>query len=102
MTGVIRSWYYVLRIENEALLVGDSEVKLRPGTIIENIEIEPKEIELKEENAKAVYIIKADESRKLFGFIPIKVEKTITVDAEDAEAKIIKEKRPWWAFLTAK
>jgi hypothetical protein len=91
-----------LSIENEVLRVGDSEVKLRPGAIIEEIKIEPKEIELKEENAKAVYKIKADENRKLLGFIPMKVEKILTVDAASTETNIIKEEKPWWAFLTTK
>jgi len=91
-----------LSIEDGVLRVGDSEVKLRPRTVIDKIKIEPKEIELKEENARAVYRIKADENRKLFGFIPVKVERTLTVDAEDEEVKVIKEKRPWWAFLTVK
>jgi len=91
-----------LSIENEVLRVGDSEVKLRPGTIIEEIKIEPKEIELKEENAKAVYRIKTDESRKLLGFIPIKVEKTLTLDAANTEVKINEEEMPWWTFLTTK
>jgi hypothetical protein len=91
-----------LSIENDTLRVGDSEVKLRPGTIIGEIEVEPKEIELKEENAKAVYKIKIDESRKLFGFIPIKVENTLTLDAANTEVRITEEEGPWWAFLTTK
>jgi hypothetical protein len=91
-----------LSIENDTLRVGNSEVKLRPGTIMGKIEIEPKEIELKEENAKAVYKIKTDESRKLLGFIPIKVEKTLTLDAANTEVKITEEEGPWWAFLTTK
>jgi hypothetical protein len=91
-----------LSIENEALQVGDSEVNLRPGSIAGVIKIEPKEIELKEENAKAVYKIKADEDRKLFGFIPVKVEKTLTLDAANTEVKITEEERPWWTFLTTK
>jgi hypothetical protein len=91
-----------LRIENKALRVGDSEVKLRPSTIVERIKIEPKEIELKEENAKAVYKIRTDERRKLLGFIPIEVEKTLTLDAANTEAKITEEEMPWWTFLTTK
>jgi len=91
-----------LSIEDEVLRVGDAEVKLRPRVVIDKIKLEPKEMVLEEENARAVYRIKADENRKLLGFIPIKVEKTLTVDAEDEEVKIIKEKRPWWAFFTTK
>jgi len=89
-----------LSIENGALRVGDSEVKLRPGAIVEVIEVEPKEIELAEENAKAVYKIRTGESRKLFGFIPIEVGKTLTLDAASKEVKITGEERPWWTILT--
>jgi hypothetical protein len=89
-----------LSIENEVLRVGTSEVKLRPSTVIEEIKIQPIEMELKEENATAVYKIKTDESRKLLGFIPMKVKKTMIVDATNTEAKIIEEESPWWTFLT--
>jgi hypothetical protein len=91
-----------LSIENEILRVGTSEVKLMPGAAIEQIRIEPKEIELKEENARAVYKIMTAENRKLLGFIPVKIEKALTVDAASMEAKVIEEKSPWWAFLTTK
>ncbi|MFC2020475.1 hypothetical protein ACFLU1_01590 [Chloroflexota bacterium] len=90
-----------LSIENEVIRVGNSEVKVMPSTVIEKIQVEPREMELKEENAKAVYRIKADEKRKLFGFIPVKIERTLTVDAADTEVKV-DEKGPWWAFLTTK
>ena len=67
---------------------------------MEVIEVEPKEIELAEENAKAVYKIRTGESRKLFGFIPIEVGKTLTLDAASKEVKITGEERPWWTILT--
>ena len=66
------------------------------------IKLQPVEMELKEENATAVYKIKTDETRKLLGLIPIKVKKTLTVDAEDTEVEIIEEKSPWWSFLTTR
>lgn len=91
-----------LSIENEVLRVGSSEVKVSPAAVIEEINLQPVEMELKEENATAVYKIKTDESRKLLGFIPIKVKKTLTVDAANTEVEIIEEKSPWWAFLTTK
>lgn len=91
-----------LSIEAEILRVGNSEVKFMPSAVIEKLKIEPKEIELKEENAKAVYKIKTAESRKLFGFISVKIERTLTVDATNTEAKVIEEESPWWAFLTTK
>ncbi len=100
--GTIQVKAAELSIETEILRVGNSEVKLMPSVVIEKFKIEPKEMELKEENAKAVYKIKTAESRKLFGFIPVKVEKTSTVDAANTVVKIIKEESPWWAFLTTK
>jgi hypothetical protein len=91
-----------LSIENEVLRVGTSEVKLSPVAVIEEIKLQPIEMELKEENATAVYKIKADERRKLLGFIPINVKKTLTVDAANTEVEIIEEESPWWAFFTTK
>ena len=91
-----------LSIKNEVLKIGNSEVKLTASDIVEKIKVEPKEIELKEENAKAVYKIKVDEDRKLLGFIPVKVEKDLTVDATNQNAEIIKEESPWWIFMTTK
>ena len=91
-----------LSIENEVLRVGTSEVKLRPSAVIEKIKLQPVEMELKEENAIAVYKIKTDETRKLLGLIPVKVKKTLTVDAVNTEVDIIEEESPWWAFLTTR
>ena len=91
-----------LSIENEVVRVGNSEVNLRPAAVIEAIRVQPIEMELKEENATAVYRIRTDESRKLLGFIPIKVKRILTVDATNTDAEILKEERPWWAFFTTK
>jgi len=91
-----------LSIKNEILNVGNSEVKLTASDVVEKIKVEPKEIELKEENAKAVYKIRVDEDRKLLGFIPVKAEKDLTVDATNKNAEIIKEEYPWWVFMTTK
>ncbi|MFC1901031.1 hypothetical protein ACFLYN_05505 [Chloroflexota bacterium] len=89
-----------LSIENEALRVGNVEVKLMPSAALQNVRATPKEMELAEEDSKPVYKIKTDENRKLLGMIPIKLEKTTTVDASNTNANVIKEQRPWWAFLT--
>ena len=91
-----------LSIENEVIKVGNSEVNVMPSTVIEKIQVNPEEIELREENAQAVYKIKAGENRKLFGIIPVKLKKTLTVNATDTEGNVIDEKRPWWSFLTTK
>jgi hypothetical protein len=89
-----------ISIENEALKVGNSEVKLMPSAAVSTANITPKEMELAEEDDRPVYRIKSDEDRKLFGFINVNVETTTTVDASNTNADVIKTQRPWWAFLT--
>ncbi|MDY6966516.1 MAG: hypothetical protein SVM80_11225 [Halobacteriota archaeon] len=89
-----------LSIKYGVLAVGNSEVKLTASDFMEKIKLEPKELELKEENAKAVYKIKVEEDRKLLGFIPVEIEKELTADATNPETGIIEEETPWWAFLT--
>ena len=80
--------------------VGAAEVRLAASYVIEKLKVSPESIELKTEEEKAVYEMKVDEPRKLFGFIPITIQKTITTDAD--EGKILKEQRPWYVFFTTK
>ncbi len=86
-------------VDEGSLKVGDIEVKVAPSEVIEKLKVTPTSINLKEENEKAVYEIKIKEKRKLFGFIPITVEKAITADADDG--KVIEEHSPWYTFLTS-
>ena len=85
---------------NGVVMVGTSEVKITPSQIMVKIGLEAQEIELTEEEDQAVYKIKTQVRRKLFGFIPINVAKNIVASAVDAE--ILEEKLPWWSFLTSK
>ncbi len=85
-----------------AIMVGKSEVKVTPSQIMAKIKTEAKEIRLAEEENQAVYKVKTQVRRKLFGFIPIGMTKRITASAVDVDAEIIKEKLPWWSFLTSK
>jgi len=87
-------------IKGEVLKVGNAEVKLAASEVAEKLNIEPKSVELKEQNAKAVYEMKVAERRRLFGFIPFTISKTITADAENGD--VTRERRPWYAFLTTK
>lgn len=87
-------------IKDNALRVGASEVKLAASRVAEILSIEPQSAELKEENARAVYKLKVAEPRKLFGFFPIRITKTLTADAESSD--LLDEKLPWYSFLTTK
>ncbi|MCX6813785.1 MAG: hypothetical protein NT078_00955, partial [Candidatus Azambacteria bacterium] len=85
-------------ISENKLKVGDSEVKLLASDVADKLGLSPTSVELKEENAKAVYEMKINDKRKLFGFIPFNVSKTITADA--ADGGLLGERLPWYAIFT--
>ena len=87
-------------IKENVLNVGGVEVKMSASEVAEKLNFAPKTVELKEENAKAVYSMKIEERRKLFGFIPLNIRKTIAADAGNGQ--ILTERLPWYNFLTTK
>lgn len=87
-------------IKENILSVGGAEVKMSASKVAEKLNITPKTIELKKENAKAVYNMKIDERRKLFGFIPFNIQKTVVADAENGNT--LSEILPWYNFMTTK
>jgi len=87
-------------IQENVLRVGAAEVKMTASQVIEKINVSPKSVELKEEADKAVYEMAVDEQRKLFGFFPLTIQKTLTSDA--ANGDILREQRPWYAIFTSK
>ncbi len=87
-------------IKENVLSVGGAEVKMSASEVVEKLGLAPKTIELKEENAKAVYTMKIEERRKLFGFIPFNIQKNVAADAKNGG--ILSERLPWYSFLTTK
>lgn len=87
-------------IKENVLNVGGVDVKMSASAVSEKLGFTPTTIELKEENAKAVYNIKIDERRKLFGFIPLNIQRAVAADAENGN--ILSEHLPWYNFLTTK
>ena len=87
-------------IKENALSIGGIEVKMSASEVAEKLNIAPKTTELKEENSKAVYNMKIEERRKLFGFIPFNIQKTVAADAENGN--VLAERLPWYSFLTTK
>lgn len=98
-------------IKDNALWVGNSEVKLAASDVVESISKRPgrtkyanitleRGMVLEEESGRAVYKIKETEPRKLFGFIPIQITKTLTASAETSD--LLDERLPWYAFLTTR
>ncbi|MAF80323.1 hypothetical protein CL629_04580 [bacterium] len=95
-----------LEIEAQNITVEDGEMKVGKGKapvkisaewVVQNIEKPIQKIELKEENNKAVYKIKVREQKKFLGFIPMRISKTLKVEAEEGEQ--IAEEFPWYSFL---
>lgn len=89
-----------ITIKENMLSVGGAEVKMSASEVLEKLGLTPTTIELKEENTKAVYNIKIDERRKLFGFIPLNIQRAVAADAENGN--ILSEHLPWYDFLTTK
>ena len=81
---------------------GGKEIKVAPSQILEKSIVKNPvdlKIELTQEKGTPVYKIKAVEKRKLFFFIPVNVNKEITIDASNEAATKLKEIKPWWSFL---
>ena len=89
-----------LSIKENVLRVGTAEVKVAASDVVKKLKVLPISVELKEEDKIAVYKMKVEEPRKLFGFIPLTIQKTITTDAD--EGNLLKEDQPWYTFLTTK
>ena len=87
-------------IKENVLSVGGVDVKMSASEVTEKLNLVPTTIELKEENTKAVYNMKINEHRKLFGIIPLNIQKTVTADAENGNT--LSEHLPWYGFLTTK
>jgi len=85
-------------IKENVLSVGGVDVKMSASEVTEKLNLVPKTIELKEDNAKAVYSMKINEQRKLFGFILLNSQRTITADAENGN--ILTDRHSWYRFLT--
>ena len=78
--------------------VGGSEVDVAPSTVMNTHQVmNAYNFELKEENAKAVYKIDSTEDKLLLGFIPIQMERKVTVDASNNN--LIADEKPWYAFM---
>jgi DNA-binding transcriptional MerR regulator len=87
-------------IKENVLSVGGVKVKMSASEVAEKLNLAPKSVELKEENARAVYNMKIEERRKLLGFIPFNIQKTVAADA--ANGNVLTERLPWYSFLTTK
>lgn len=87
-------------IKENVLSVGGVDVKMSASEVTEKLGLAPKTIELKQENTKAVYDMKIEERRKLFGFIPFNSQRIIIADAENGNT--LSERLPWYNFMTTK
>jgi len=89
-----------IMIKENILSVGGVDVKMSASEVAEKLDLAPKAVELREEDEKAVYDLKIDERRKLFGLIPFNRQRTITADAKNGD--VLSEHHPWYNFMTTK
>ncbi len=96
-----------VELKTEVIVEGN-KIKLRNGKVINvtpeevKVKVQHKleritKLELTEENGEPVYVAEGEEEGKLLGFIQVKMKVRVKVDAENGE--VIKEEKPWWAFL---
>ncbi|MEM3060507.1 MAG: hypothetical protein QXW70_02385 [Candidatus Anstonellales archaeon] len=84
-------------LSQNAIKVGEGEVKVSPFEVANKLGISPKKIRIVEDEKKAAYVVDAEKDGKLLGLIPIKVSRTFVVDANTSD--ILKEEKPWWSAL---
>lgn len=90
-------------IEEGELKIGDSIVGVAAGEVIETLGIDASNIELKEENKKAIYEMKSEKKGKLLGIISIKYKERVKVNAENADnIEVMDTKGPALGFLVSK
>lgn len=97
-SGNVKAMAIEIRFENNTIKVGNSTVRVPPSEIVANMSLIPKKIYLMEENNRAIYKVSADEDRKLFGIIAMKVEKQLSFDGYSGN--VVSESAPFWFFLT--
>jgi len=79
---------------------GTEEIKVLPEEVASKTTIQSiDEIEITEENGKAVYSISGSKEGKFIFIIPISIKITQKISAETGE--IISTEKPWWSFLTS-
>ncbi len=89
-----------VKIEKGKMTVGSSEVKVNPSqarSMAAKVVRSVRNMELKSEEGRAVYSVEGQEDRNLLGFIPVRMDKRVTIDAASAEQ--ISEEAPWWSFM---
>ncbi|MFH0961578.1 MAG: DUF333 domain-containing protein [archaeon] len=87
-------------VEDGKVNIGGNELKILPGELGTLIGFAPDSVELGSEDGKLVYVARMNEKRKLFWIIPVQVEKTEKIDAENGES--LGESMPWWSALASR
>ncbi len=91
-----------LVVEEDKLAIktssGNKEIKILPEEASSKAEIATVEkIELREENAKPLYIINGKKQAKVLGVFPATLKIESKVDAETGE--VVSTSKPWWSFI---
>jgi len=99
--GVKAETILPVKIEEGKISLKEKEIRNTPQEVLKKIVATPSAaISLKEEKDKAVYQVTDSKSKKLFGIFPVKVKIETTVNAQTEVPTVLREKKPWWSFLT--
>ena len=86
---------FILKKDNQEVIVEDNSKEMieKHANRIEQVQ----EVKIYMEEDRPIYELKTREKARLFGFIPVDMEKSKRIDANDLE--LIDEEKPWWGFL---
>jgi hypothetical protein len=87
-----------ITIGKDSITIDGKQVNITPSEVVKKVMFTPKKIKLMIKEQKAVYEASAEENRNLLGFIPVKINRNVVVDASDAT--VISDDKPWWYFFT--
>lgn len=85
-----------ITVEGNQIRTRVGVVRVMPDEVVQKLRIRVRNIQLVERE-RPVYIIECEKEGRLLGIFPIRISVTTEVDAETGA--VIKEKKPWWAFL---
>jgi len=87
----------ILKTDETEIIVEDRSEEIIAEYLDKNERVE--KIELLMEDEKPIYKVKTIEQKKLLGLFSINMRIDKKIDAENLD--LIKEEKPWWAFLTS-
>jgi hypothetical protein len=94
------AWAKEFTVTSDGVKLGNATISITPSEAVVATGATATTVALNEENGKAVYKIESKENRKLLWLIPVEVDGSYKVSAEDGA--VLSSELPWWSFLAMK